>query len=356
MRPSALERLERDPDRVGAGPVPGGDLGRHERTVRPGVPGGEVGHRALGRRGEHRGQSLRQGDAERVPEPCRVLHGRGAFLARHADADRPPVVQQRLEPRRGVAVAPRGDLVLAHRAQFAEEVVHAVRASRPPSRREPLQPEFDVVERARVQQLAQLLRAEELAEQVPVERERRRATFRERRVALVHVHGDPSEQQRLRERRGPVGIHRDQPGPARAEIGHHLAQGGHVEDVAEAFARGFEQHREVRMAGRLDQQVGAPLPLLPQRRPLARAASRQQQRAGRHLAEHGREHRGAREGGDDRLLDLLRAEHEIVDRDPFDRLGQPQHDAVVGPQHLRPRAEALLDPCLDRQRPRRVHA
>ena len=52
----------------------------------------------------------------------------------------------------------------------------------------------------RIEQLAELLGAEQIAQQVAVERERRDPALGERRVALVHVHRDPAEQQALRER------------------------------------------------------------------------------------------------------------------------------------------------------------
>ena len=65
---------------------------------------------------------------------------------------------------------------------------------------EALQLQLDVGEHTGVEQLAQLLRAEQVAQQVAVERERRGPTLGQRRVALVHVGRDPVEQQALRER------------------------------------------------------------------------------------------------------------------------------------------------------------
>ena len=97
------------------------------------------------------------------------------------------------------------------------------------------------------------------------------------------------------------------------------------------------------------------LALLPQRRALAGPAPREQQRAGGRLAEDAREQRGARQRLDDRVLDLVGVEEQVVDRDAVHGLGQPEHDAVVGPEHLRAGPEAFLEPGLDRERPRRVH-
>ena len=52
-----------------------------------------------------------------------------------------------------------------------------------------------LLERRRVDQLAQLLLAEQLPQQVAVERQRLRAPLGGRRVVLVHVRGDVVEEQ-----------------------------------------------------------------------------------------------------------------------------------------------------------------
>ena len=76
--------------------------------------------------------------------------------------------------------------------------------------------------------------AEELAQQVPIERQRGRTALGQRRVRLVHVGGDPVEQQRLRERRRARRIHRDDAHSPGAHVPEHLLQRGQVEHVAEA--------------------------------------------------------------------------------------------------------------------------
>ncbi len=103
------------------------------------------------------------------------------------------------------------------------------------------------------------------------------------------------------------------------------------------------------------EQVGAALTLLPERRALAGSLPRQQQRSRARLAEHAREHRRDGQGLDDRLLELLGLEQQILDRDALDRFGKPDHDAVVAPEHLGARAEPFLEPRLDRESPRSVH-
>ena len=77
------------------------------------------------------------------------------------------------------------------------------RASRPVARVQlgaMLKVVFDPLERSRVDQLAQLLLAEQLTQQVAVERQRGGPALGVGRVALVHVGGDVVEQQRGRKR------------------------------------------------------------------------------------------------------------------------------------------------------------
>ena len=59
-----------------------------------------------------------------------------------------------------------------------------------------LQFELDLREGVCVQQFAEFVLAEQVAQQVPVECERLRAPLSQRRVALVHVRGDVVEEQR----------------------------------------------------------------------------------------------------------------------------------------------------------------
>ncbi len=75
---------------------------------------------------------------------------------------------------------------------------------------EELQVGLDRGERARVDQIAQLLLSEQLTQQLAVERQRGCAPLGVRRVALVHVGGDVVEQQRGGERRGARGLDLDQ--------------------------------------------------------------------------------------------------------------------------------------------------
>ena len=79
---------------------------------------------------------------------------------------------------------------------------------------------LDLLERSRVDQVAQLFLPEQLAKQVAVERKRLCPAFRRRRVVLVHVRGDVVEEQRGRVRRGGGCLdvdHVDRAGAQRAQ-------------------------------------------------------------------------------------------------------------------------------------------
>ncbi len=106
------------------------------------------------------------------------------------------------QPGLAVALAAQIGLGLGEVADLAQHVVQLVGRARPATVGEALQLQLDVGEHGRVEQLAQLLGAEQVAQQVAVERQGRGAALGQRGVALVHVRGDPVEQQALGERRG----------------------------------------------------------------------------------------------------------------------------------------------------------
>ena len=229
----------------------------------------------------------------------------------------------------------------------------ADRARRPSV--EALQLELDVGEHARIEQLAELLGAEQVAQQVAVERQRRRPPLGERRVALVHVGRDPVEQQARRHRAGPGGVDLDDPDRPRAELAEHLAEGGHVEHVLEALTRGLEQDRERRVLGGDRQQVGRPLALLPERRAPIGPPARQQQGSPGAFAEAGREQRRLGQGRHDELVDVVGVDQQGVERQLVGGLRQSDDDAVVAPHRLDRQVERVHQPALDRHRPRGVH-
>ena len=247
------------------------------------------------------------------------------------------------------------DLPQRQRAEHPQQVVDLVGVAGPATVDQPLQLELEVGQHARVDQLAQLLGPEQVAQQVAVERQRRRPALGQRRVALVHVDADPAEQQRLGERGRPWRLDRHHAHPAGPQVGQHLAQGGQVEHVVDALAGGLEQDREVGMVGGHGQQIGRLLALLPQRRAPIGSAPGQQQGPGRALAEPRREHGRLRELGHHHRLDLVGVDGQLVERELVDGLGQAQHDAVVAPHELDVDAPPLGQPGLQGHAPRRVH-
>jgi len=58
-----------------------------------------------------------------------------------------------------------------------------------------LQLELEIGQHRRIEQLPQFVGAEQIAQQIAIERQRRRSSLGEGRVAFVHVDGDPPEQQ-----------------------------------------------------------------------------------------------------------------------------------------------------------------
>ena len=162
--------------------------------------------RPLGRFGEHARQADRERDAERVAERGGVLDRRQTRLAGQAEADRSSLGEDLFDPRRGIVLCAHGDLGLGEVAEVTSRswTSSAFRALRPLG--EALQLELQLVERGRIEQVAELLFAEQLAQQIAVEGERGGPALGEGRVALVHVDGDPPEQQRLRERRRPFRV------------------------------------------------------------------------------------------------------------------------------------------------------
>ena len=141
---------------------------------------------------------------------------------------------------------------------------------------------------------------------------------------------------------------------ASGDTGQDLAQRRQVEDVRQALAVGLDEDREGAIARGDREQVGRPLALLPERRPRARPASRQEQGSGRVLAEAAGEHRRRRKRPDDEVLDLvgLREEQRLDAIERGVALGQPDRDAVVRPDRLDLHPQSLADPRLEGQRPR----
>ena len=154
----------------------------------------------------------------RIPVARHVRHVDPAFLAADAHRDRPPVSRERLQPlarcrlpRTIIWTAdPCRDLVGAQVAQPAQEVVHRVGRPRGSVGRQELELQLELGQGVGVEQLAQLLGTQQLAQQVAIEGQRLRPPVDQRRVALVHVRGDVVEHQRAGERRRAARLHADQ--------------------------------------------------------------------------------------------------------------------------------------------------
>ena len=383
------------------GPEPegGGGLRGGERAVRAGVAGHEVPERVVHRVQERDRHAHRQGHAQGVPQAGGVLHGGEALHAAVPEPERAPGPGELLEVgtggllacgpvgrrrgcvrgrirgrlgrrlggtrRHGLPAAvllgpqPRRGLRRAQRADKAQQVRHTLEPAHATVRAQPLQVPLHGVDDVRVQQLAQLGGAEQLVEQRRVQGQGGGPPLGQGGVTLVDELGDVPEQQGLRERGRARGGHLHHPHGAVGEAPGHVLEGGQVVDVLQHLADGLQDHREVRVPAGHVQQLRGALPLLPQRRPLARVLPRQQQGPGGVLAEPGGEQGRAADLRGDDLLQLLGGELEQLraGRVPVHQ-GQPQHDAVVR-GHGGTRAgldpEPLVQARAHRQRPRGVH-
>ena len=198
----------------GAGPA-AASARRRSSTVSRAIP-----QRDGGRLGDERGVAPRPAHEQRVERPLDRLQPGLGHAGRRAGADgvaeagdvldrdpsllaadpSPHRAARRLELAERVGRveplgAPRRDLVGPQVAQPAQQVGsrHPPFARAGPGQR--LELELEVGHGLRVDQLAQLLAAEQLGKQLAVERQRLGSPLGERRVALVHERADVVEQQ-----------------------------------------------------------------------------------------------------------------------------------------------------------------
>ena len=203
---------------------------------------------------------------------------------------------------------------------------------------------LDLLQSARVDQIAELLLPEQLAQEVAVERQRLGAPLGGRRVVLVHVVGDVVEEERGRVGRGRRGLDVHEVDLAAAQALQEPLQRGQVEHVLQALAIGLEHDREGRVAARdLEERLRLKA-LLPERRALAGPAARDQQRAAGVFAEASAEERGVAELAGDELLNLVRVEQDVLGRRRRIRVRKVDRDPVVRPDRLRLEPERLAQP------------
>ena len=305
-----------------------------ERPVGPG-PARQQRVRCPERRLEERGRDPdRHRHADRVAIARDVLDRDPAFVARDPDGHGPTSGREFRQPGSGhgrAALGPRRHFRLVQIAEPAKQVVDAIERRGLAILGQGLDVQLEIGERLRIEQLAQLLLPQQLAQQVAVQRQRAGPAFGQRRIAVVHVGGDVVEQQAARERRGADGLHAvDRDVPPR-DVGEDLAQRSQVEHVAQALAIGLDQDREAAIAAGDREQVRGSLALLPERRPGARPATWQEQRTGRVLAEPAGEQGGGRELADHQVFEFFGIWEEqrldaVQRRVAF---GQPDGDAVV---------------------------
>ena len=244
--------------------------------MRAGVPGQQPLERPDRGPEERLRHARRRRDADAVPVARDVLHRDPALLAADPGPHRAPRGRELGQVERGLgppAGGPRPHLVRRQVAEAPQEVVDLVRVVGVPLVDERLEAQLEVRERVGVEQLPQLLLAQQLAQQVAVQREGLRPALRQRRVALVHVGGDVVEQERAREGRRPRGLDAVDGDLAPPDAVEDLAQGAEVEHVGEALAVRLDEDREAAVPRGHREQVRRPLALLPQRRPRARAAA-----------------------------------------------------------------------------------
>src|SRR5207237_843149 len=173
-----------------------------------------------------------------------------------ANDERTTVGEQRLGERR----------VVLPRTQIAAQPQLVVQLVRVPGVAAQLR--LDLLERTGVDQIPQLLLAEELAEQVAIERQRLRAPFGRRRVVLVHVRRDVVEEKRRRIGRGGGRLDVDEVDLPCAQPLEQLLQRRQVEDVLQALPIGLEDDRKGAVTARDLEQPLRLQPLLPERRAL----------------------------------------------------------------------------------------
>ena len=329
-----------------------------ERPVRPG-PAGE---QPVERPDDRPEERLRHAGRRTRPDPVAVardvLHRDPALLATdprtHGAAGRRELgqVDRRLDP---AADGPRAGLVRREVAESPQEVVDLVGVRRVALVGERLEAELEVREGVRVEQLAQLLLAQQLAQEVAVKGQRLGAALGERGVAVVHVRRHVVEQQApanadafavstlwtaISRRATPPRISR-RAGRSNTSARHSRYVSTRIGKLpyrlatdSSSAARWRRCHNGVRVPGRR------------RGRSSARAAFSRNRLANSDDAADAAHHQ---------VLHLVGiGEQELLD--PVERpvaLGQADRDPVVGVDRLDLEPQPLLEARLERERPRR---
>src|SRR5437016_6115205 len=204
------------------------------------------------RRGRH---------AQSVAHPRRVLGCNPAFLAGKVERKRTSLLEELLERR--LALESLADLRFRQIAQGKQQVMQPVQAVGGAA--ESLGGVLVLRDRSRVEQLAHLGLAEQLAQLRLVDRERLRAALGERRIAVVDEVRDVAEEQGGGEGRGGARIDGDHAQPPVLNPPQRLLKPGQIEDVAQALAVRLEEQGKASVAGGDLQEIARALSLCPER-------------------------------------------------------------------------------------------
>ncbi len=206
-RRQARERLLRRRQRQAE---PGGARLRGERSMRAGVALDEIADGIAYRRQQRLGQARRQRRADSVPVARGVLDRNETRLARDRHDNRAPcahqpigVVQQRRR------CQSRQQLPSRQVAEPQQQIVDPVGAARAMRVVEPLKLPLQRLQHLRVEQLAQLGIAKQIAQLGVIDAQRVRAALGQRRVAVVEERRDITEKQRGGKWRRQTGVHAD---------------------------------------------------------------------------------------------------------------------------------------------------
>ena len=326
-----------------------------ERAVGAGVAAHEPLHRVRHVGDERLRQAGRRDGAERVAVQAGVLGRDPALLAADAQLDRAPLAAQLLEPRARAAALL--GLVEREVADAAQHVVQRVDAVGARAVREPLQVGLDGLQRARVDQLAQLLLAEQLAQQLAVQRQRGGAALGVGLVALVHVRRDVVEQQRARERGGGRRLDLDEAQLAPVQLGQQVVQ-ARAGRARRAGPRGRSRARSgtarsgarPRAATATSAAAATAACACRDRRAGSAARGRRSRGSGRRTAREPPSSPTTRSSSSSGSISISSAPGRLVG------VGQVDDDPVVGPDRVRLQAVLLADAGGQREAPGGVHA
>ena len=197
-----------------------------------------------------------------------------------------------------------------------------------------LELELDRGQHLRGDQFGEFALPEQAPQQVAIEGQGGGPALGDRGVGLVEKGSHEGEEQRRGERRGPLGLDLDDSGAPCPDVGQDLFQGGQVEVVGQHLAVRLEDYREGPVLTGHAEQVGGPATLEPERGAAPRPPAGEQQSPTRRLPESGCEQRRVGQVLLDELSGFLGVEGEVGQTGGLVAIGEPEGDAVVGPDDV----------------------